>query len=98
MESPRSTGAEHVKSLPADWLVPESTGFCSFGTETLFLVRLVFLIVSVKKSNRGVALESKDVRCDTVKEPPIMGNNKNTPGKLKKRIFKSPQCFDIKVV
>ena len=27
-----------MKSLPADWLVPESTGFCSFGTETLFLV------------------------------------------------------------
>jgi hypothetical protein len=57
------------KSLAANRLIPNPLGLGTLFTQTLPLVRFVFLVVAIEEVPLGIAFGSEDMGGDTVEEP-----------------------------
>ena len=69
-----------------------------FVAETGFFVFFVLRVVAFEEVNIAIALESEDVRTDTVEEPTVVAHNNGATGKVFQTFFQSTQGVHVDIV
>jgi len=78
--------------------VPDPMGLVGRSAKAGFPVRFIFGIVPVEPDGFALTLKGKDMGSDPVKEPPVMADHEDTPGKVEKRLFQGAHRIDIQVI
>ena len=76
----------------------ESVRTVGFGTQALFAVDFVHLVVAFEPVGLAVAFKRQDVGRDSVKEPAVVADDHCTPAEVLQTFFQRTQRVDIKIV
>ncbi len=93
-----SQHSDIYKLLPTNRLIPNPLRRSTRFTETLLLVRFVFLIVAVEERPLGIAFRREDVGGDAVEEPAVVGDDHHAAGEFEQGVFEGAQGFHVEVV
>ena len=69
-----------------------------FVSESACLVNLVVRVAALEEEHFAVALESKDVRTDTVEEPAVVADHYGASGEAFKTFLQSAQRVHVDIV
>ena len=66
--------------------------------EALFPVFFVFGVIPVIPENLAIPLESKNMRCNAVEEPPVVRDDNGAAGKIHQRFLKRAERVHVEVI